>query len=65
MRGGKRSGAGRPKGTRTKTITIKIQPDTQYMIEGIKNKSAYIDWLIRKDLAKKQYGLNLTDPKPE
>lgn len=58
MRGGKRPGAGRPKGTRTKTITIKIQPSTKFMLESIKNKSAYIEWLIQHDQKDKQFYLS-------
>ena len=59
MRGGKRTGAGRPQGNRQHKICIKIQEDTKYMLENVPNKSAYIDFLIRKDLANKMYHLDL------
>lgn len=61
MRGGKRTGAGRPRGNRQHKICIKIQEDTNYMLQTIGNKSAYIDHLIRKDLAQKIYHLGLKD----
>ena len=61
MRGGRRTGAGRPRGDRQHKICIKIQEDTKHMLESIPNKSAYIDFLIRKNLAKKQYHLDLKE----
>lgn len=61
MRGGKRNGAGRPRGDRQHKICIKIQKDTKYMLNTIPNKSAYIDFLVRKDLANKMNFLNLKE----
>lgn len=61
MKGGRRNGAGRPRGDRQHKICIKIQEDTKYMLESIPNKSAYIDFLIRKDLAKKIYNLDFKE----
>ena len=61
MRGGKREGAGRPRGDRQRRICIKVQEDTMYMLESVPNKSAYIDFLIRKDLANKMYHLDLVE----
>lgn len=53
MRGGKRNGAGRPKGDRQHKICIKIQEYTWYLLQTVRNKSAYIDYLIQEDLNNK------------
>lgn len=61
MKGGKRKGAGRPRGIRKHKICIKIQEETFFFLQTVGNKSAYIDHLIRKDLSQKIYYLGLKD----
>lgn len=61
MRGGKRTGAGRPRGDRQYTLTIKIDYYTKNLLEIITNKSAYICSLVQKDLSNKQQMYEVTD----
>lgn len=61
MRGGKRTGAGRPRGDRQYTLTIKIDWYTKNLLEIVSNKSEYICSIIKKDLSNKQSMFELED----
>lgn len=46
--GGQRDGAGRKRGNRSVAVTFRISPDSAAILSKIKNKSEYIDELIKK-----------------
>lgn len=48
-RGGKREGAGRPRGTRNKVVTVRVSPEAYSKLERFGNKSRYINNLILGD----------------
>ena len=60
MRGGKRPGAGRPRGDRQHILTVKIDYTTRYCLECVPNKSAYICNLVKKDFKNNMQELNLS-----
>lgn len=46
--GGRREGAGRPRGDRSIAISVKISVEASEMLNMQKNKAEYIDNLIKK-----------------
>lgn len=48
-RGGVRPGSGRPATDRRKMLSVRISEEAHEMISGVKNKSEYIDTLIKRD----------------
>ena len=47
--GGRRSGAGRPPNNRTIPISVRVSPEAAQVLEGVKNKSEYIDTLLIRE----------------
>ena len=47
--GGRRSGAGRPTNNRTIPLTVRVSPEAAQVLEGVKNKSEYIDTLLIRE----------------
>ena len=48
-RGGVRPGSGRPATDRCKMLSVRISEEAHEMISEVKNKSEYIDTLIKRD----------------
>ena len=48
-RGGVRPGSGRPATDRRKMLSVRISEEAHEMISEVKNKSEYIDTLIKRD----------------
>ena len=46
-RGGKREGAGRPRGTRNNVVSVRLSDEALAKLNQYQNKSRYIDNLIR------------------
>lgn len=46
-RGGKREGAGRPRGTRNNVVSVRLSDEALEKLNQYQNKSRYIDNLIR------------------
>jgi len=46
-RGGKRAGAGRPRGERTVAVTFRASEEASRILEKVRNKSEFIDNLIK------------------
>lgn len=44
--GGRRPGSGRPTTDRTIPVMVRVSPEAAKMLEGVKNKSEFIDSLI-------------------
>lgn len=52
-RGGARKGSGRPKGDRTKTISVRVSLEAYEVYQGWSNKAEVLDALI-KEVGKKK-----------
>lgn len=53
-RGGARVGSGRPREDRKCMLSVRISLEASEMIKTMKNKSEYVDELIKRDYEEKQ-----------